>query len=563
MVKDGESWARTRRAFSLLLEQWGDGATLASQYVGGQSVSRDHKADKDAHDPIVPVPGAKQRECLKFLTDAILSDKSFQFSPALLRRLGTERWTHWGNDDWYGFGPGVDISVLERILGIQKIVLGHCLSGSTLARLENQQLQVDPGADPLRMDEVFRSLTDGIWSDLDHLPAATDDKGAKFALSTIRRNLQREYLRRLGDMVLGNSPSSYGDMFSYVVFTGGGRSSVPADARALARLHLKEIASRISKVLETTEPDRSTTPAGLTSKSAGIGSPRFSKPISTSASRERPERQSVAAKGELLDGSHAAASHGDRRCRRAWGSLGWRSRSSFGSQGEHAPRPRPGLTAQQTKEAVKLAQGAMVELRKKTEGAAAPGADRREYVVGVELLCRQRAPLRPRDKPAAPAGRRRRNQDQARQDRPRTPRTQPRPGPRAIVTSYRYFDDITVFSTVDLGTGQVVKVEAAQHLRTPLSESEFEEAVEMAREKSEPGQAALRAIRRPAHGLSAVQPVHRQGRPAGPSGRSPDLPRRQARPELSAPAGRPDDARGRDARPRSTEPAPKVPSARR
>ncbi len=31
----------------------------------------------------------------------------------------------------------------------------------------------------------------------------------------------------------------------------GGTSSVPADARALARLHLKEIASRITKVLET------------------------------------------------------------------------------------------------------------------------------------------------------------------------------------------------------------------------------------------------------------------------------------------------------------------------
>ncbi len=40
VVKDGESWARTRRAFSILLEQWGDGAMLASQYIGGQSVSR-------------------------------------------------------------------------------------------------------------------------------------------------------------------------------------------------------------------------------------------------------------------------------------------------------------------------------------------------------------------------------------------------------------------------------------------------------------------------------------------------------------------------------------------
>ena len=62
------------------------------------------------------------------------------------------------------------------------------------------------------MDEVFRALTDGIWSDLDHLPGAKDDKPAKFALSTIRRNLQREYLRRLSGMVIGNSPSRYGDI---------------------------------------------------------------------------------------------------------------------------------------------------------------------------------------------------------------------------------------------------------------------------------------------------------------------------------------------------------------
>jgi hypothetical protein len=249
VVKDGESWARTRRAFAILLEQWGDGATLASQYVGGQSVSRDHKADKDAHDPIIPVPGAKQRDCLKFLIDTILSDKSFQFSPALLRRLGAERWSHWGNR--LTMGPGVDISVLERILGIQKIVLGHCLAASTLARIENQQLQADPGSNPLRMDEIFRALTDGIWCDLDQLPGTTDPKAAKFALSTIRRNLEREHLRRLGGIVLGNSPSPYGDMFQYVVFTSGGNATVPADARALARLHLKEISSRIGKVLET------------------------------------------------------------------------------------------------------------------------------------------------------------------------------------------------------------------------------------------------------------------------------------------------------------------------
>ncbi len=57
-----------------------------------------------------------------------------------------------------------------------------------------------------------------------------------------------------------------------------------------------------------------------------------------------------------------------------------------GPKPQRPSRPRPGLTAQQTKEAVSLTKGAMTELRKKTEGATDPAADRREYVVGVELL---------------------------------------------------------------------------------------------------------------------------------------------------------------------------------
>jgi hypothetical protein len=153
---------------------------------------------------------------------------------------------------------------------------------------------------------------------------------------------------------------------------------------------------------------------------------------------------------------------------------------------EPPPRPRPGLTSQQTKEAVKLAHGAMVELRKKTEGASAPGADVREYVVGVELLSSNEATPGPAKGSTAPTDgeisqpKQQENEKEAAKEKD----TATVSGPRAVVTSYRYFDDITVFSTVDLKTNRVVKVEAAQHLRTPLSQSEFELAQEMARDKS-------------------------------------------------------------------------------
>jgi hypothetical protein len=137
-------------------------------------------------------------------------------------------------------------------------------------------------------------------------------------------------------------------------------------------------------------------------------------------------------------------------------------------------RPRPGLTAQQTKEAVELAKGAMRKLRDKTEGALAPNADRREYVIGVELVV---------DKKRATPNEKREPQKAKPDERP-AEKSQPS-GPRALVTSYRYFDDITVFSTIDLATGRVVDVQAAQHMRTPLSESEFEEAQALARDKND------------------------------------------------------------------------------
>jgi hypothetical protein len=155
---------------------------------------------------------------------------------------------------------------------------------------------------------------------------------------------------------------------------------------------------------------------------------------------------------------------------------------------EPPPRPRPGLTSQQTKEAVKLAHGAMVELRKKTEGASAPGADVREFVVGVELLSTTESTPRPAKGSTAPRvgeiSKPQTEEQEKEKEAGKEKDTETVSGPRAVVTSYRYFDDITVFSTVDLKTNRVVKVEAAQHLRTPLSQSEFEDAQEMARDKS-------------------------------------------------------------------------------
>ena len=243
IVQDGESWARLRRAFSVLIAQYGNAAYLASEFIGGQSVSRDFKGSKGCHDPITPVAGKKQREALRFLASEILSGKLFHFSPALLRRLTTDNWYHWGSDSLF-YGGGVDYPIFQRVLAIQRIVLSRCFDPSVLARLLNQQLQSDPGSKPLTIAEMFQALTDAIWSTT---PSSSDP-----ALATMRRNLQRDYLDRLCRLVLGQPRSPFGISYPYAVLLGG-PGTAPADARSLARYHLQLIEGRIAKQLDNAD----------------------------------------------------------------------------------------------------------------------------------------------------------------------------------------------------------------------------------------------------------------------------------------------------------------------
>jgi hypothetical protein len=250
VVEDGKSWARLRSAFSALLSQYGNSAYLAAVYIAGQNFSRDFKSsDEKSRDPVSPVPGKRQREALEFLAKEVLSDTSFQFSPKLLRRLTMEHWYHWGSDS-FSYNGGVDFPVYNYILSIQRIPLDHCFDASVLGRLQNQALLCENGDEPLTMAEVFRTFSDHVWSEL--ATPAGDDGDRKLELSIIRRNLQREHLRKLSTIVIGSPRNPLYDLYNYVVFYGSS-FSYPADARSLARMHLKELSEKIGKVLEDRE----------------------------------------------------------------------------------------------------------------------------------------------------------------------------------------------------------------------------------------------------------------------------------------------------------------------
>ena len=240
-VEDGEGHQRVRVAFSLLLSQYGNGAYLMSKYVGGEHAYRDHRSDPKGRDPLVPVDAEKQRQALKFLQDHVFSDKPFAYPPELLRKLAVERWMHWGADY-----TSTDFPIYDRVLGIQRLAMNQVLSPRALQRIQVNALKTDNGgAKPVTVSEVFRCITDAVWSDVPTAPK----KDADLTSSTVRRNLQREHVKKLSGLVLGEKTSSISFGFGPEMFES--RSTVvPPDARSLARYHLREIGQRIDATLK-------------------------------------------------------------------------------------------------------------------------------------------------------------------------------------------------------------------------------------------------------------------------------------------------------------------------
>jgi hypothetical protein len=96
MTKEGDDYTQARRAFTVLMDQYGQGMFFVARYVGGLQTSRSHKGDKDGKPPVTLIDAKLQREALNLLEANVFSDKNFQFPPEMLNQLGWSNWDHWG-----------------------------------------------------------------------------------------------------------------------------------------------------------------------------------------------------------------------------------------------------------------------------------------------------------------------------------------------------------------------------------------------------------------------------------------------------------------------------------
>jgi hypothetical protein len=190
-------------------QQYSLAAQVASKYVGGVVYVRDHAGSNRAS--FTPIPPEKQREALKLVSDGLFKADSFRFKPEFLTRLAADPFES-------GVGEKASFTLANRVLAMQGSVLDRLMSDAVASRLLDSGMKTS-GSKALSLAELYDGLQASIWSDL----KGTGD------INLMRRNLQREHVKRLAAVLM--------------------RGSSVADARALQRENARELAKAL-KVAE-------------------------------------------------------------------------------------------------------------------------------------------------------------------------------------------------------------------------------------------------------------------------------------------------------------------------
>jgi hypothetical protein len=223
----------------------------AARYVGGLYMSRSHKGDANAPKPLEVVPVERQREALTLIEEQVFSDKPFNFPPELYNQLAASQWDHWGTD----MVERGDYPVHDIILMWQDRIASKLLSPLTLSRLHDSELKLAADADALTTAELLERLTKAVYSEVDTVKEG-EFTNRKPAISSLRRNLQRSYLRRMSELALGQTMAPAD--CQTVAFAELGRLKTRIDGMltgqakldSYSRSHLEETSARITKVMD-------------------------------------------------------------------------------------------------------------------------------------------------------------------------------------------------------------------------------------------------------------------------------------------------------------------------
>lgn len=196
-VKDGESWSKARRGYTVTLNSQMQALSFMAPWVGGAHVQRTRKGDPNAGPPITVVPVGEQRAALDFCINNAFKDEAFGITPDLLTKMTVDKWSDQGGmADLFQESA---FPIHDRILGIQASVLTMLMNPTVLKRVYDNETRVPADQDMITLPEVLNKITDSIWTELDSASSGNYTNRQPMISST-RRGLQREQLDRLIDL---------------------------------------------------------------------------------------------------------------------------------------------------------------------------------------------------------------------------------------------------------------------------------------------------------------------------------------------------------------------------
>ena len=125
--------------FSQGLGEYHRAAHNSCKYIGGLYTHRDHIGDPNGRLPFEVVPADEQRRALNFLTENILDENAFYFSPELLNKLVYEKMGTFTGGIWSR--ERVDFPIHDYISDIHSVVISHLYDPLVLCRLLDNELK--------------------------------------------------------------------------------------------------------------------------------------------------------------------------------------------------------------------------------------------------------------------------------------------------------------------------------------------------------------------------------------------------------------------------------------
>lgn len=175
-TREGQSYQELRNAYMTMMGQYGTQANIMTRQIGGVYRDRAFIGQERAGRPFTPVPAARQKEAMSYLSQYLFAPNAFNTSHEVYSYLQVQR------RGFNFFGGGEDPKIHDQVLGMQRNALSHLLHQNTLKRITDSRTY----GNEYNVAEMVSDLTGAIFN--------ADARGN---VNTFRQNLQIDYVNRM------------------------------------------------------------------------------------------------------------------------------------------------------------------------------------------------------------------------------------------------------------------------------------------------------------------------------------------------------------------------------